>query len=201
MRPATAKLAFIRSIRTQLHSQTPRTAHSAFIRTNSLTLTALQNHLCTHHFLSLPLLLACPNPHSLFAAPLPCGSAVPHLPTRFRALALFGRRPPQRVVRSSLPASENLHKTRIRPFRAMSASTSYGHAAPGILGGARHPGLPVAAPLERPRSRPQRNTWRLTVSLRTQSPSKCLTVYGGGEPLRAAGDQWCSEARSVHRVA
>src|SRR5712691_3742550 len=29
---------------------------------------------------------------------------------RIRALALFGRRPPQRVVRSSLPASENLHK-------------------------------------------------------------------------------------------
>jgi hypothetical protein len=31
-----------------------------------------------------------------------------HLPTRFRALALFGRRPSYRVVRSSLPASENL---------------------------------------------------------------------------------------------
>src|SRR5439155_23036169 len=30
---------------------------------------------------------------------------------RFRALALFGRRSPERVVRSSLPASENLHKT------------------------------------------------------------------------------------------
>src|SRR4029077_9988559 len=32
---------------------------------------------------------------------------------RFRALALFGRRLPERVARSSLPASENLHKTRI----------------------------------------------------------------------------------------
>ena len=92
-------------------------------------------------------------------------------------------------------------KTRIRPFRAMSASTSYGHAAPGILGGARHPSLPVAARWSRPRSRRQKNTWRLTVSPRTQSPSKCPTVYGGGEPLRAADDQWCSEARSVHRVA
>jgi hypothetical protein len=30
---------------------------------------------------------------------------------RFRALALFGRRLPERVVRSSLPASENLHRT------------------------------------------------------------------------------------------
>src|SRR6478672_9676097 len=28
---------------------------------------------------------------------------------RFRALALFGRRLPERVARSSLPASENLH--------------------------------------------------------------------------------------------
>ena len=30
---------------------------------------------------------------------------------RFRALALFGRRPPERVLGSSLPATENLHKT------------------------------------------------------------------------------------------
>src|ERR1700738_2543185 len=30
---------------------------------------------------------------------------------RFRALALFGRRSPERVASSSLPASENLHKT------------------------------------------------------------------------------------------
>jgi hypothetical protein len=28
---------------------------------------------------------------------------------RFRALALFGRRPPERAVKLSLPASENLH--------------------------------------------------------------------------------------------
>jgi hypothetical protein len=33
---------------------------------------------------------------------------VPHFP-RFRALALFRRRPPERVEGSSLPASENLH--------------------------------------------------------------------------------------------
>src|SRR5207237_430554 len=32
-----------------------------------------------------------------------------YLLTRFRALALFGRRSPERVVRSSLPAAENLH--------------------------------------------------------------------------------------------
>src|ERR1700730_4472270 len=34
-----------------------------------------------------------------------------YLPTRFRALALFSRRSPERVVRSSLPAAENLHIT------------------------------------------------------------------------------------------
>jgi hypothetical protein len=32
---------------------------------------------------------------------------------RFRALALFERRLPERVARSSLPASENLHKNRL----------------------------------------------------------------------------------------
>jgi hypothetical protein len=33
-------------------------------------------------------------------------------PPRFRALALFGRRPAERVARSSSPASENLHNSR-----------------------------------------------------------------------------------------
>src|SRR5438445_302877 len=36
---------------------------------------------------------------------------VPH-PPRFRALALFGRRPPERVDGLDVPASENLHKSR-----------------------------------------------------------------------------------------
>src|SRR6516164_7962622 len=44
------------------------------------------------------------NPHSARCQP------VPNFP-RLRALALFGRRPPERVVRSSLPASENLHRS------------------------------------------------------------------------------------------
>jgi len=38
---------------------------------------------------------------------------VPHFP-RFRALALFGRRPPQRVDSIVMPASENLRKTGLR---------------------------------------------------------------------------------------
>src|SRR6266478_5369936 len=39
----------------------------------------------------------------------PAAPPVPHFP-RFRALALFGRRPPQRVDSLVMPASENLHK-------------------------------------------------------------------------------------------
>jgi len=42
------------------------------------------------------------NPHSNRCQP------VPNCP-RLRALALFRRRPPERVVRSSVPASKNLH--------------------------------------------------------------------------------------------
>jgi hypothetical protein len=46
------------------------------------------------------------NPHSARCQP------VPNFP-RLRALALFERRPPEHVVSSSMPASENLHKTRL----------------------------------------------------------------------------------------
>jgi hypothetical protein len=50
-------------------------------------------------------------PIALLPHQSPPAALVHYLPTRFRALALFGRRLPERVVRSSLPASENLHKT------------------------------------------------------------------------------------------
>src|SRR5713226_5774511 len=40
----------------------------------------------------------------------PAAPPVPHFP-RFRALALFGRRPPQRVEGFVMPASKNLHKS------------------------------------------------------------------------------------------
>ena len=40
----------------------------------------------------------------------PAAPPVPNFP-RLRALALFGRRPPQSVVRLVIPASENLHKS------------------------------------------------------------------------------------------
>src|SRR5258707_6434101 len=50
----------------------------------------------------------------------PAAPPVPHFP-RFRALALFGRRPPQRVDSIVMPASENLHnsgKSRSRPTQS-----------------------------------------------------------------------------------
>src|SRR5207244_10439376 len=50
-------------------------------------------------------------PIALLPHQSPAAALVPYLPTRFRALALFGRRSPERVVRSSLPAAENLHRS------------------------------------------------------------------------------------------
>jgi hypothetical protein len=52
-------------------------------------------------------------PIALLPHQSPPAALVHYLPTRFRALALFGRRLPERVVRSSLPASENLHNCRL----------------------------------------------------------------------------------------
>ena len=76
-----------------------------------LILPALPNHPCTRLGPALPALLPCPNPHSRLSHRPPAALPARHLPTRFPALALFSRRSPERVVRSSLPAAENLHKT------------------------------------------------------------------------------------------
>jgi hypothetical protein len=48
------------------------------------------------------------NPHSTRCQPMP------NFP-RLRALALFGRRPPQRVDSLVMPASENQHLSRHQP--------------------------------------------------------------------------------------
>jgi len=52
-------------------------------------------------------------PHARPRGEIPIAPAAPPLPhiPRFRALALFGRRPPVLVVGSSFPATENLHIT------------------------------------------------------------------------------------------
>ena len=49
------------------------------------------------------------NPHSTRCQP------VPNFP-RLRALALFGRRPPQRVDSLLMPASENLHNNQLMRY-------------------------------------------------------------------------------------
>jgi hypothetical protein len=55
--------------------------------------------------------------------PIARGPAAARLP-RFRALGRFGRRRSERVVRSSLPASENLHRSGHTPFRGSAPSGS-----------------------------------------------------------------------------
>jgi hypothetical protein len=55
----------------------------------------------------------CRKLHSLFLPHrAPAAPRAHYLSTRFRALALFGRRSPERVVRSSSPAAENLPNRR-----------------------------------------------------------------------------------------
>src|SRR5215813_5117957 len=92
-----------------------------------------------------------PNPHSTR------GTAAAHIP-RFRALALFGRRPLERVDNPTIPASENLHITGhgapadvsdftlggafVRQFRGREPPH---HEAKSPLGYSRHSRHPVAA--------------------------------------------------------
>src|SRR6266481_982676 len=60
----------------------------------------------------------------------PAAPPVPHFP-RFRALALFGRRPPHRVDSLVMPASENLHKARNRCAIARCAGSPTASAVTG----------------------------------------------------------------------
>src|SRR5258705_7529484 len=60
----------------------------------------------------------------------PAAPPVPHFP-RFRALALFGRRPPQRVDSLVMPASENLHNC--GPHDATDATASARSTNDGLL--------------------------------------------------------------------
>jgi hypothetical protein len=58
--------------------------------------------------------IALPRLKRIICGKIPIALAAPPLPhfPRFRALALFRRRPHQPVARSSIPASENLHMSR-----------------------------------------------------------------------------------------
>src|SRR5260370_9396721 len=72
--------------------------------------------------------------------PIEPAAPPPHyLPTRFRALALFGRRPPERVERSSLPASENLPRNGHHPLHSITSSS----IASRVGGRSRRSAFPV----------------------------------------------------------
>ena len=65
------------------------------------------------------------------AAPLPH-----YLPPRFRALALFGRRPAERVHGPVMPASENLHKSGCE--QSQQGSSLFDHLVGALLQQPRH---------------------------------------------------------------
>src|SRR3954447_416305 len=67
-----------------------------------------QNTVSTCRALTSPASPACPNPHSVLRHHSPAALLSRYLLTRFRALALFGRRPGERVVSSRRRAAENL---------------------------------------------------------------------------------------------
>src|SRR3982751_2367970 len=71
-----------------------------------------QNPVSTSRALTSPASPACPNPHSVLRHHSPAALLSRYLLTRFRALALFGRRSAERVVNSRRRAAENLHNSR-----------------------------------------------------------------------------------------
>ena len=148
----------------------------------------LRKKIITRHSNHVPRL----NLHSPAAPP------VPHFP-QFRALALFGRRPPQRVDSLVMPASENLHNngsgisTRcsdLRPSWCTSSSripSSRGrrHEKFGLL---RHFKFDRSAPracIAKSRSRCDGLTFKL-VSAMPRGPKMCSCKYfSSRSPLTA----------------
>jgi hypothetical protein len=116
-----------------------------------------------------------------------------HFP-RFRALAVFGRRPPCRVVSSSLPASENLHRSGPRLHRSKMRRLRVAHwidgrvtrqrrsAATALRGRAFWP-LQIDDKIERGRAYHGQVCRLLTLegAGRTLKPRPChhVTWYGG----------------------
>jgi hypothetical protein len=86
-----------------------RHCDSASICPKLLIRTRPQNHHYTRRILTSSAPPTCRNLHSPFLPHrVPAAPRAHDLSTRFRAVALFGRRSPERVVRSSSPAAENL---------------------------------------------------------------------------------------------
>ena len=87
-------------------AHSPERAHS-----HQLARTACTTKSYLHASLSqIPVPARVPKSHSAPAPATPAALPRNYLLTRFRALAVFGRRPTERGLRSLLPASENLHK-------------------------------------------------------------------------------------------
>jgi hypothetical protein len=137
--PAAVKLAFILSIRIQLHSHSPRPIHCRLIRTKLIIPTRPHNHLCISQSLTSSASLRSPNPHSRLPHRSPAGLPAHYLLARFRALALFGRRPPERVAGSSLPAAENLHTTGREQSQQMALYSITSSAIADSVGGTSTP--------------------------------------------------------------
>src|ERR1700692_3231282 len=85
--PAAPRLAPVHQIGPQSRRQSPHTPCAPLVRTDALTLTWQKADLQKPSPPPPPSHTPWPNPHSASAPPL-------HHCPRFRALALFGRRPP-----------------------------------------------------------------------------------------------------------
>ena len=90
-----------------------------------------------------------PNLHSLFAAPLSCGTAFPLPPDAISCLGAL-RRSPEHVVRSSLPAAENLHNSRREQMQQCVGRADYSitwSARASSVGGTSRPSIIAVAKL------------------------------------------------------
>src|SRR6516162_4527137 len=104
--PTAPPLASPRRIVAQSQRKNPKSRRSNALlldRTSTYVPPTWQNGSRCRFASSQAHLSSWPNPHSTR------GTAAAHIP-RFRALALFGRRPLERVGNPTIPASENLHK-------------------------------------------------------------------------------------------
>ena len=117
--PAVPKLASAPATRSQSHRKSSHATRRPPIHADVLTLALRQTDRSNRRDHRSCCLTPRPNPHSARR------TSAAHVP-RFRALALFGRRPPVRVDGLVIPASENLHisghpKLRRRTEKALAA--------------------------------------------------------------------------------
>ena len=125
--PAAPKLTSERWIHQQPRHQSCRSAPRPLVHTDARTHAWPQTDRGNRFNPSFTRQAPRLNPHSAR------GTAAHHFP-RFRALALFGRRPPQRVDRFVIPAAKNLHKRRHCSNEVMSRSASLPLARMGGIG-------------------------------------------------------------------